>query len=201
MINPNRLPKLKPRLVPKNLSQEDRAIIAEAELQRKAQEESKLLLQKWANSNKNFNIDLFIKKWNALRKKYKNRFLNLMVEAMSIANGAADANETILHGFNMEQAAIRMDLLTPILEKIITIQVTSMVTQDSKYLSSKQKHNLIERAIAKEFPTKDNIIKPVEKIVQAPLSIPQRSNYVPHAYSPKRPSKVGNKITNSGNTL
>jgi hypothetical protein len=164
-------------------------IVEEVHAQRAAEKENRKLMHQWIQGNDGFEAGPLLNKWQNLVLLHRKELLDLAVNAFSIADGAVETNNVLRYGMNMENASLDMEEVADILVKVLRVRVTDLFARKLG-LSGIVLNELLSRAVAKEFPLKDN--KQSEPRTRTfSVQMPQQEDSVYHKNPPRQPSNSG----------
>ena len=125
----------------------------EVRIQKELIELEAKLNKEWAEQNRHFKSDKYVRQWESNRDRYKKIFETLTIKYLSIINGAQEANELIRHGMKMQDAGIDLDAIQTLLSRLVKIDIANILVKD---LNLEEEHfsYLITSIIAREFPNK-----------------------------------------------
>ncbi len=139
---------------------DDTALNTAKELLRKQKEAFNTTSKVWRTHNENFGRAKHIRAWNRDVEKVKRSVLPQALSMFAAIEGVAKANEAMRFGLEMEDASIDMGPSIKIASKLFTIEFAALLLKRTK-LSNYNSEAILNRIIAQEFPTKDNM--PINK--------------------------------------
>lgn len=123
------------------------------------------------NNDHQVNVQELAQEWEGLSREYRDQILSIAVRYFAIADAGTQVNSVLRYGMQMESASLDMKEFTATLVRHMRIDLNRLLLERSD-LSEEHKSELINRVIAKEFPTRDNRVS-LPKRGSAPLN-PQR---------------------------
>ena len=189
MTNKKRWPRLRKK-TPINTEPVNSEVLDQIKRAKELQREANKRMNEWSKGNEGFNVEPFIDRWVKLRGEYKNKFIELVVDHMSAADAISEVNETLRYGFKMEEAAIDPGEVDTLIGKLFRIRATSLLLEKAK-ISVEYRKDIIKRAIAREFPTRDGA---VAKADRSPVQVNVPRTPMPRVKPepPQKPSKIRN---------
>jgi hypothetical protein len=155
------------KLGPKELTDQELAARIAAKASGEVKKQRKLI-KEWITVNSDFDKNKYIQIWEDYRKEYGNKFMEECLRIYAIANAALDVNTMLTVNMGMKDAGIDISYFTATLGKMFTINLTNALIEKVK-LSKGAKEELMIRAIAREFPYKENTNKqPSTPLVETP---------------------------------
>jgi hypothetical protein len=129
------------------------------------------LMKDWVRGNDDFNSAALLTRWRKMERKHRSDLLDLVINIFSIADSALEANNVLRYGMKMERASLDLGVINSVLSKMFVVRATEMFAEKAGINSTLRKE-LMTRAIAREFPLKDN--RPAERAV-ATVDYPPQS--------------------------
>ncbi len=150
------------------------------------------LMRDWVKGNDDFDSKKLLVRWRKMEHKHRSDLLDLVISIFSIADSALEANNVLRYGMKMDRASLDLGVINSVLSKMFVIRATEMFAEKSG-ISAPLRKELMTRAIAREFPLKDN--RPAERAVATVEHTPQGSTVVRNGptFTGVAPSKYGQR--------
>jgi hypothetical protein len=143
-----------PRLPPRNRNAATEEVQAEVSRSRDNIKQEQKRLRVWLKDNADFNTEPFIDQWVRLREEYREEFLKVVVQHMSVGDAVGAVNEMLHYGFHMEDAGIDSAEVEALVGKLFRIHAMRVMLKNSE-LPKVYKADIMRRIIAREFPNRD----------------------------------------------
>lgn len=123
------------------------------------QEESKRqTAADWLSNNRGFKREKLTAQWLKNRNRTKDKLITSAISALSTMEGVQVVNEMMINGLGITDDVIDQSLASTLLTKLYVIKFGNDAL-DMIGIPKEYRKGIMERVIARELPTKDNIAK------------------------------------------
>jgi len=133
--------------------------------------EDQIKRKQWMQLNsETFDSDSIFNTWQSCSKQIKKPILDLAIQTYAFSDAVNSANSDLTIGLNMKEGGIDTDTVVKLLEALFRVELASVYLQNNRTLTLDQRNSIIDRIIAQQFPTRDNIAVPARMAL--PLNQP-----------------------------
>lgn len=128
-------------------------------------------LEAWRLSNsENFNTSDLLAQWKLQARQLEQPILDLAIQSFAFCDAVNRTNEALNFGLGMKEAGVDLDLSIKLLESIFRVELASIYLKNNRNLTPDQASTILDRVVAQQFPTKDNVPMPT-RTIQVPLEV------------------------------
>ena len=141
-----------------------------------SEQKAKADIKNYIDQSPQIDITNFTEKWDAQSAVWSANLLDIIIKIMSVSDGVVKVNDTFKYALNMPNTSLSEQQFNSLLVKVFNIKIFHSMLE-SVDIPDEFLHKAMERMIARELPTKDNMPKEStkqNKIVPIPNSFTKK---------------------------